>query len=171
MEAASKTISSPERGAALVIVLAFVVLLTGLVVAYLSRATSDRPVAQSSFNQSKADQLAASAMDNVIGDLRQEIIRTLGSTATTVNGVTIYTPTSAANMVPQRSGNAAGAPNLIRRSVRSDPIPAPGLPSRASAVNSTTDLSANGRSVTSTRWNSHYLVPKGTTTTSDSSPI
>ena len=31
--------------------------------------------------------------------------------------------------------------------------------------------SANGRSISSTRWNSHYLVPKGDTTTTDSSPI
>src|SRR5207302_241579 len=92
-------------------------------------------------------------------------------TATTVNGATIYTPTSAANMIPQRSGNAAGVPNLIRRSVRSDPIAAPGLVSRASAVNSTTDVSANGRFVTSTRWNTHYLVPKKNTGADDSIPI
>jgi Tfp pilus assembly protein PilX len=173
-----KAVHSRERGAALIIVLAFVVLLTGVAIAYLSRATSDRQVAHSSFNQSNVDQLAQSAMDNIIGDLRQEIVN--GSTATVVNGITIYTPTAtanttaAANMIPQRSGNAAGVPNLIRRSVRSDPILSPpGLGSRASAVNSTNpaDVSANGRTVTSTRWNSHYLVPKGDLTTADSSPI
>src|SRR5947209_3393928 len=162
MDTSPRVVSSRERAAALIIVLAFVVLLTGLVVAYLSRATSDRSVAHSSFNQSKADQLAASAMDNVIGDVRQEIFDTTnGSTVTTVNGITIYTPKSAQNMIPQRSGNLAAAPNLIRRSIRSDPILAPGRSSRASAVNSTTDVSANGRYITSTRWNSHYLVPKG----------
>src|SRR5437762_12331155 len=62
-----------ERGAALIIVLAFVVLMTGLMVAYLSRTTSDRQVAHSSFNQTKADRIAASGMDLVIGGLRQEI--------------------------------------------------------------------------------------------------
>src|SRR5207245_5304355 len=72
-----------ERGAALIIVLAFVVLLTGLVLAYFSRATSDRPVAHSSFNQSKVDQLAQSAMDNLIGDLRQEITSGSASPAPT----------------------------------------------------------------------------------------
>src|SRR5438128_1841842 len=161
MDSLHKVSSQRERAAALIIVLAFVVLVTALAVAYFSRATSDRPVAHASFNQSKADLLVASAMDNIIGDLRQEI--TNGSTATIVNGTTIYAPTSAANMIPQRSGNPAGVPNLIRRSVRSDPIAAPGLGSRASSVNSTTDVSANGRSVTSTRWNSHYLVPKKNT--------
>src|SRR5256886_1326931 len=165
-----RTLPSRERGAALIIVLALVVLLTGLGVAYLSRTTSDRQVAHSSFNQANVDQLAQSAMENIIGDLRQEIIN--GSTAVSqADGPRVYTPTTAANMIPQRSGNAAGAPNLIRRSVRSDAIPAPGLSSRASAVNSQDHASANGRSITSTRWNGHYLVPKGNTATDDASPI
>jgi hypothetical protein len=166
-----KAVHSRERGAALIIVLALVVLLAGVSIAYLSRATSDRQVADSSFNQSNVDQLAQSAMDSIIGDLRQEIAN--GSTATTQDdGTTVYTPTSAAYMVPQRSGNAAGVPNLIRRSVNPDPIlTPPGVPSLASGVNSRTDASANGRAITSTRWNSHYLVPKGDLATDDSSPI
>src|SRR6266851_5490440 len=99
-----KATSSRERGAALIIVLAFVVLLTGLVVAYLSRATSDRPVAHSSFNQSKADQVAASAMDLVIGGLRQEI------TGPSPTPTPPYIPATAANMLPQQSPNPAVAP-------------------------------------------------------------
>jgi hypothetical protein len=167
-------VSSRERAAALLIVLAFVVLLTGLSVAYLSRTTGDRQVAHGSFNQSSVDQLAQSAMDTIIGDLRQEIADPAGSTTSTVsvNGldVTIYTPTSAAYMVPQRNVNLTGVYNLIRRSDRADPLVAPARPSRASAVNSMTDVSANGRYVTSTRWNGHYLIPKGNVNTSDPSP-
>jgi Tfp pilus assembly protein PilX len=167
----SKHSSPREQAAALIIVLAFVVLLTGLVVAYLSRATSDRQVAQSSFHQTNVDQLAQSAIDNIIGDLRQEI--TDASTATTVNvngnDVTIYTPTSATYMLPQRNVNLTGVYNLIRRSGSPDPV-APGRSTRASAVNSMTDVSANGRYVTSTRWNGHYLIPKGDVNTSDPSP-
>src|SRR5215831_15788466 len=143
MRSLLKRLGSQQRGAALIIVLAFVVLFAGVGVAYLSRTTGDRQVAQSSFNQSNVDALVQSAVDNIIGDLRQEIIN--GSTAVTqADGTTLYTPTSAANMIPQRSGNAAGAANLIRRSIRSDSIPVPGQPSRASAVNSQDDLSANG---------------------------
>jgi Tfp pilus assembly protein PilX len=167
----SKHSSPREQAAALIIVLAFVVLLTGLVVAYLSRATSDRQVAQSSFHQTNVDQLAQSAIDNIIGDLRQEI--TDASTATTVNvngnDVTIYTPTSATYMLPQRNVNLTGVYNLIRRSGSPDPV-APGRSTRASAVNSMTDVSANGRYVTSSRWNGHYLIPKGDVNTSDPSP-
>jgi hypothetical protein len=162
--------SPGRRGAALLIVLAMVVLMTGVSIAYLSRTMDDRQVAHSSFHQSKVDVMAQSAMDLVIGDLQQEIAN--GSTAVTeADGSTLYTPTSAAYMVPQHRANAAGAPNLIRVSVRSDTPASPGVGSRASAVNSTTDLSANGRYLTSTRWNGHYLVPKGNPATPDSSPI
>src|SRR6266481_7844624 len=120
MAALLKATSARERAAALIIVLAFVVLLMGLVVAYLSRATSDRPVAHSSVNQSKADQLAASAMDLVIGGLRQEI------TGPSPTPTPPYFPLPNANMLPLRFGNPAGVPdpipNLVRRSVRTDPI-------------------------------------------------
>src|SRR5947209_6010917 len=113
MERCQKEITHRNQGAALLIVLAFVVLLTGVGVAYLSRTTSDRQVAHGSFNQSKADQLAASAMDNIIGDLRQEILRGSATPAPSFgsgnNVYYVYTPTSTANMVPRRSGNLAAA--------------------------------------------------------------
>src|SRR5205809_3090328 len=96
-----KAVPSRERGAALIIVLAFVVLLTGVGVAYLSRTTSDRQVAYSSFYQASVDQLAQSTMDTIIGDLRQAIIN--GSTAVSQgDSTTVYTPTTAAHMVAQR---------------------------------------------------------------------
>ena len=121
-----------ERGAALIIVLAFVVLLTGLVLAYFWRATLDRPVAHSSVHQTKVDQVTASGMDLVIGGLRQEI------TGPNPTPTPPYVPANAA-MLPVVYGNpdTAGMPNLIRRSVRSDAIPAPGVSSFGSAVNST----------------------------------
>ena len=96
-----------EKAAALLIVLAMVVLLTGLTVAYLSRTTSDRQVAHASFHQSRVDVLAQSAMDLAIGDLRQEIANGSSPTPTPyADGSTVYMPTSAANMVPQRRANA-----------------------------------------------------------------
>jgi hypothetical protein len=172
MDSLVKWVCAEQRGAALIIVLAFVVLFAGVGVAYLSRTTSDRQVAHSSFKQSDVDQLVQSAVDNVIGDLRQEI--TNGSDATPqADGTTLYIPKAGhpEYMVPQRSGNTVIGPNLIRRSIRSDGLsgnPAP--PSRASAVNSTTDASANGRSITLARWNTHYLLPKANTGNDDSYP-
>jgi hypothetical protein len=180
-----KAHSPKEQAAALLIVLAMVVLLTGLSVAYLSRTTGDRQVAQSSFHQSKVDQLAQSAMDLVIGDLQTEIAN--GSSPTPTASVPnstptatpfVYPPTAAANIVPVRNptptpGTTPAIPNLIRRSVRLDAIAYPAVSTRASAVNSTTDASANLRLVKLPRWNKHYLVPRpagasGNDTTPDS---
>src|SRR5438105_5383030 len=164
MDSLPKATSTNEGGAALIIMLAFAVLLTGLVVAYLSRTTGDRTVAHSSFNQSKADQLAASAMDNIIGDLRKEIVD--GSNPPiAVGSSTIYTPSTnplnanKLNILPMSSptptpGTTPAIPNLIRRSIRSDGIPSPAPTCRASGVNSTSDVSANGRSITLSRWHS-----------------
>ena len=143
---------------ALVIVLGFIVLLSLLVVAYFTRTTTDRQLAGASFNQTEADVLARAALDVIVADFKQEIVA--GSTTSVVSGVTTYTPTLPANIVPQRTGTQAATPNLIRRSVSSDSISAPGVGSRASAVNSTTDVSANGRSISLARWNGHYLLPK-----------
>ncbi|MBA3960365.1 MAG: hypothetical protein H0X40_00485 [Chthoniobacterales bacterium] len=162
-----------EKGAALVIVLAFLVLLTGLVVAYFSRSLTSRQLANTSFNQTKAGQLALSASDLVIGDLKQEIVN--GSSPTPTPGIALYVPTINTNMVPQRSGTPAAGetpiPNLVRRSIRSDAIVAPGIPSRASAVNSETDASVTGRNISLDRWNKHYLAPKLTTGNDSTTPV
>src|SRR5437773_11672113 len=100
MDRSRKQITYQKRGAALIIVLAFVVLLTGVSVAYLSRTTSDRQVAHSSFYQANVDQLAQSAMDTIIGDLRQEIINGSTHPPPFADGTTAYTPTTAPHMVP-----------------------------------------------------------------------
>lgn len=151
-----------RSGVALIIVLVFVVLLTGLVTAFFSRATTDRQLAAATFNQVKADVLARSATEVIVGDLKQEIVT--------------GTPITAGNIAPQRSplpaiGSTPAIPNLIRRSVRSDALPPPAVASRASAVNSATDAPLNGRTVSLSRWNRHYLVPKANTGNDSSDPI
>src|SRR5438034_9263394 len=153
-----KALPARERGAALIIVLAFVVLLTGVAIAYLSRTTSDRPVAHSSLHQSMADQVAASAMDLVIGELRQDI------TGPAPTPTPPYFPLPNANLLPMRSGNppiVGGVdpiPNLIRRSVWPETLLPPAVSSFASAVNSVSNASANARAVTLPRWHKHYLI-------------
>jgi hypothetical protein len=128
-----------SKGAALLIVLAMVVLLTGICLAYFSRTTTERQLAQSSYNDTSADLLARSALDIVVSDFKQEIL----------NGQ----PVSATNIQPTRYGDAS-IPNLIRRSFSGDPT------NRTSSVSSGA-TSANGRSISTTRWNSHYLIPRG----------
>ena len=62
-----------ERGVALIIVLAFVVLLTGLMLAFFSRAAVDRQISNSSAGQTRVDGFANSSIDVLIGDLKEEI--------------------------------------------------------------------------------------------------
>ena len=141
-----------SKGAALIIVLAFVVLVTVLSVSYFSRVTADRQLAQSSFNNTSGDLLARSALDIVVSDLKQEIA--------------INTPVSATNIQPARypAGIPTDNPNLIRYSSRN------AAASRASTVSSTA-ASANGRSISLARWNSHYLIPPASSTGIDSTPV
>ncbi len=106
-----KFLHSPDgasKGAALIIVLAFVVLVTALAVAHFSRTTTDRQLAQSSFNDTSADLLARSALDITVSDLKQEI----------ANNQTV-TPS---NIQPARypAGIPTDNPNLIRYSSRND---------------------------------------------------
>src|SRR5213595_342878 len=88
-----------SKGAALIIVLAFVVLVTALALAHFSRTTTDRQLAQSSYNDTSADLLARSGLDIVVGSLKQEIVNAGAVTRT--------------NIQPQRSGDDASIPNLI----------------------------------------------------------
>src|SRR5213075_2522466 len=89
-----------SKGAALIIVLAFVVLLAGVALAYFSRTTTDRQLAQSSYNDTSSDLLARSALDIVVNDFKQKILND-PATAT------------AANIQPTRYG-AASSPRLLR---------------------------------------------------------
>lgn len=150
-----------ERAAALVIVLAFVVLLTGVVVAYFSRAVSNRKLSNSSFNQAKTDEMARSALDIIVSGLRQEIVN--GSTANTSGTTTVYLPNSAAAMFPVRNGipqssGTAIFPTLLRVS-STNAISTPAADFTASDT-LTTGTSSNGRYITPARWNKHYLIPR-----------
>jgi hypothetical protein len=144
-------------GAALIIVLAFILIFTGLALAYFSRTVTDRQLAQSSSNDTSAGVLARSALDIVVSDVKQELLSPLSQ------------PITPTNIGPRNSGADASIPNLIRRSIRDDQaggtnaIPPPGVPSLASAVSSGPVNSSSPRrgEVTAARWNSHYLIPSG----------
>jgi Putative Ig domain len=130
--------------------------LTGIALAYFSRTTTERQLAQSSYNDTSSDLLARSALDITVSDLKQEIAS---------NPIV-----TAANIQPLRYGappitDPTPIPNLIRRSFSGDPT------GRTSSVSSGA-ASANGRIISLARWNSHYLIPRASTTNSiDSTPV
>src|SRR5467141_2265021 len=97
-----------SKGAALMIVLAFVVLLTGVALAYFSRTTTDRQLAQSSYNDTSSDLLARSALDIVVGDFKQEIV----AHPTVTPGLPFYITPVPYTPPPQVSGSLIA--NLIR---------------------------------------------------------
>ena len=147
----------PNRGVALIIVLAFVVLMTGLVVAYLTRAGIDRQLAQSSFQDTKSELLSRSVLDLIVADFKQEI----------ADGALV----TATNIQPRRWGTpvAGGTPfpNLIRRSAQGDPT---GYTSSLSSGPASSSRPRRGE-ITSTRWNSHYLLPRASSSGNDSTPV
>jgi len=138
-------------GAALIIVLALVLIFTGLALAYFSRTAIDRQLAQSSSSDTGAGLLARSALDIVVSDVKQELLSPLSQ------------PITSTNIRPRESGADASIPNLIRRSVYPDLIPAPGVSSLASNVSSAPVDASNPKrgEITSPRWNSNYLIPSG----------
>lgn len=156
-------------GAALVIVLAFVLLLSGLIVAFFTRAMSDRQISNSSANVARADLFTQGAVDCIVGDLMQEI--QAGSTIANVapmgsgTGIYVYTPNVPATSIPFRVGTKDSLPNLVKRSAY-NAAPYSGsyycnypAPMRTSNV-STSTQALNGRYITPARWNKPLLVPK-----------
>ena len=162
---------SRQGGAALVVVLAFVVLLTGLVLAFLANAVNNRTLAGSSVSQTKAELFAQGVADTIISDLKQEIVLGSTNTVVTTGNVTasIYRALAPANVVPALVGSTGdnGLENLVKRSVCGQPF-CPGGASRAS-VSSSTNVSLNGRSITAARWNKPLLLPA--TSVSDLTPL
>jgi hypothetical protein len=170
-----------DRGSALVIVLFFVILLTGLTIAFLARSLTASKVSNSSANETKVNLLANSAGDIIIGDLKQEIVA--GSTLSGTVNWPVYAPNNNATMIPFQNGvpiTGTLIPNLISRSVRpgntagaspyvaySANYTAASVPPNRAADNtatpaavSTTTPSLNGRFISKAQWNSHYLIPR-----------
>jgi hypothetical protein len=159
---------APRAGSALVIVLAFLVLLTTLIIVFLDRALTARKISASSINLTKTETLARAALTIITNDLRAELIQ--NSTPHPTAGINRYEPkpiptasgtTPAIN--PTRSGTLN--PNLIRYS--GDPPPAAGFDTRATTTSSTTPAQ-NHRRLTPARWNLHWLNP--TLTPTDPAP-
>ena len=157
-----------SRGVALVIVLALVVLLTGLVIAFFSRSLLDRQISNSSVDRAKVSDFADGAANTIIGDLKQEIV--FSSTNPLTSG-SLYLPLVAgtgSDMLPQMTAGTNPL-NLLKISGTAPFFSnANGtIPSNTIAVSSTTP-SLNQRFISPARWNEHYLLPF--TTTTDSTP-
>ncbi len=182
--------SRKRRGVALVITLAFVVMVTVVIVAYFTRAITETQVSTGSASQTKVDLFTQGAVDTIVGDLQQEIAA--GSVGVTPSpspqsGV-IYKPTVPLTMVPWRTGLAAqsnpNCVNLVKESIFQNGAAVPFYPAsatingtnaygastnyppsaRASNIPSDKAVSFNGRSISLERWNKPLLMPITTST-------
>lgn len=150
-------VKSRESGIALVVTLAIIVLVTIAVVAFFSRATSNRGIEASRANQVLAQQLSATATDYVLGQFLSEIRSSANSTSSTSSNVTIYRPSADAKIAPDTSKSPSFATsanstfsNLIRQSTNFGDKNASDTP--------TTSPSSNGRIVNETRWSAPKLT-------------
>jgi len=165
------------NGFALVLVLAFVVLLTGIALAFLSDSLLQRQVSNSSAGQVGSSLLADGAVDVITGDLQSEIAAGSTNPPVTVatGGVTtkLYIPTSSTGaaystnagpyptMLPATQGftrpagtGTNGLENLVKVSSSGQPFFAGGAftgigPTRAAA----SSTNAGDRPIQPKRWN------------------
>jgi hypothetical protein len=182
-----------SAGVALIIVLAFVVILTGVILAFFSRALASRQISNASASQTKVELFAEGATDTIIANLQQEIAMSSSSSIVTTGSVTntIFIPLTPASMLPQISGTTTSVPglppNLLVRSAGNYGSSSPtyfyygtngtvspslnttgSISSNAINVSSTTP-SLNGRYISNARWNEHYFLPL--LSNSDSTPV
>lgn len=155
---------SNRSGMALVVTLAMVVLLTFLVVAFFSAATTYRAVENTSAGGVTAKILAEGAVGAVQAELVQEIIAGSTVTNTLTGGVTskIYYPITATNMVPKRTVSSAitatdtNFANLVKQS--GQPFHAGATIFSAASSDSSATPGANGRKIGANRWNTPMLT-------------
>lgn len=153
-----------ERGVAIVIVLAFVVLVSGLVVAFFSRSVQDRQVSSNSANETRVELFAQGAMETTLGDLKQEIID--GSVNLNPDGPSVYFPRASSAAMPclVASSGTNGLNNLLKLSTNDFFYSGAGYAKngvkRAAAGPDalTTTPSLNGRRMTKARWNKPLLM-------------
>jgi hypothetical protein len=150
---------SAQRGIALVITMALVILLSFMVIAFFSMVTTNRQIENTSAGGVTARLLAEGAVGAIQADLRQEIIT--GSTAVGSGNSTVYYPITPANMVPLRAVNfPPNSPDLFANVVKqSGKVFAPGATifNTASSAKST-EPANNGRLVSAARWSAPMLT-------------
>lgn len=177
-----------SRGSALLLVLAFLLLLTALVIGFLTSSTLEDEFSSASLNQGKVDVVAQGAAASIISDLQQEIVAGSNSTTVTPSIPTLatgyYYPNSPLTVIPAMvvpnytpGGSTTivgtGMEDLVKISYPTPFWPNNAYynntsgPNRASSI-STTSNSLNNRSVTPARWNKPLLMAP--TSTSNLAP-
>lgn len=150
----------PRQAFALVLVLFLVVLLSTILIAYMTITKVDLQTTQSYSQDIRAEQIARGAFENIKGQIIGEIAANstrYGSTglSTDTNAPYVYWPKSPANMVLQLSPEISGSALPLVKISGTGPFFSGGT-SLASTVSSTTPAS-NGPLISLARWNKPQL--------------
>jgi hypothetical protein len=159
-------IASRHSGAALVITLAMLILVSFVVVAFLGRSTREAVLVGGTIGGQKAEILANSAAETIIADLKNEM--RAGSTEIIVDGVAIMEPSSASTVFPSQNRLLATTgtvfDNLIKQSGASGGMFSESSTNKlisAATTTPTTTASVDGRKVSEDRWNAPKLLVGG----------
>jgi len=148
-------------GTALVIVLTFLIILSGMVIAFMEFSKWDLQTAQASARNLQAQEIALGGADAITSLLLTEIDDAANSDRDTVNNVTLYRPKADAHLFPERvvaSGAFAFLPSLIKSSRHGvAPYAAAASSTRSASQAPTANVSANGRALDFDFWNTPRL--------------
>lgn len=164
---------SRNRGVALVITLAMVVLLTVIVIAFFARSMLNRQIETSGAGREAADVLALSALEALTGELLNEM--RAASTVETTNSVSLFRPASDGAVRPSRVVaapfvGATNAKTLVKQSLPAAALFPSNAPYDTTSANrvfpaasgvSTTNVSRDGRLISTNRWNAPRLLSNG----------
>ncbi len=189
----SATESKSKRGAALIIVLSMLVLLLGLIIAFLASSGLNRQTSVSSASLTAVDLMASVAINSIAGELQQEITDSNNDPADLTaksnyydppnGGDRLYLPKLPADaapevVVPASDGTARTAADLIDSGLEnvvkiststSGTYTGTTLaPASKAAAAPTDEKSRNGRRITAERWNKPLLMER--TASDDDTP-
>ncbi|MES2569625.1 MAG: hypothetical protein V4710_06170 [Verrucomicrobiota bacterium] len=139
--------------------------------ATLSVAVGHRQLSESSSARIKVELLSDGALNDIVGDLKQEI-----AAGSIVNpGSNLYEPNSSNSATPVRVAASPLLPNLVKQSIRNRSFYEGGSysslhypPSNRASEIETDSVSLNGRFISRERWNKHLLLPKSHRSARDS---
>jgi hypothetical protein len=146
---------------ALVAVLALIVILSVILVAFVSQSRMEVTASQSFSSSVIADCLAKDAVNTLTGSLQYEIEAGSKTPVATTNGVAVYEPLTHLDAWPRLDSHSAttNVPTLIRTSRAGTLFDGASVQLPASAV--TTDLPAvGGKKISLRRWNYPRLLTK-----------
>lgn len=145
--------SRDESGVALVTVLALVVIISLILVAFVTTMRIERTASQSYSQSMTADQIGRGALNLVVGELQNEMSKD-AQPILTYPKKPLFTNVTSANIMPQYVGTNAAMPNLVKTSTTTAPFT--GSLSSGKLLASATKTWAparNGRYISLDRWN------------------